>query len=161
MSGYDVGKYVPVGGPLAEVAEDFAEVLWERGYSARTVDCQMRMLLDLSGWLKDAGIALAALDNDAVETYVAQRRLRTQTLRSSRGLAPLLGFLRDQGVVPPPSPAVVADGPTRILAGQAGGPELAGRDCDHRWEERQGRRTPAARRCRQRAGRLAANGPSG
>ena len=38
MSGYYVGKYVPVCGPLAEVAEGFARVLWERGYSARTVD---------------------------------------------------------------------------------------------------------------------------
>jgi len=116
MSRYYVGKYVPARGPLAQVTESFAEVLWERGYSTRTVDAQMRMLRDLSGWLEDGGIALPALDDDAVEAYVSQRRLRTPTLRSSRALAPLVGFLRDQGMVPPPPPKVVAQGPTRILA---------------------------------------------
>ena len=98
------------------MAESFGEVLWDRGYSARTVDSQMRMLRDMSGWLEDGGIVLRALDDDVIETYVAQRRLRTPTLRSSRGLAPLLGFLRDRGLVPPPPPKVVAPGPTRILA---------------------------------------------
>jgi site-specific recombinase XerC len=116
MSGYYVGKNVAVSGPLAGVAEDFADVLWERGYSARTVDVQMRMLRDLSRWLGHAGIALAAFDDNLVDSYVAQRRQRTQTLRSSLALAPLLGFLRDQRVVPPPSTVVVTEGPTRILA---------------------------------------------
>jgi site-specific recombinase XerD len=116
MSGYYVGKNVAVSGPLAGVAEDFADVLWEREYSPRTVDVQMRMLRDLSRWLGDAGIALAAFDDNLVDSYVAQRRQRTQTLRSSLALAPLLGFLRDQGVVPPPSTVVVTEGPTRILA---------------------------------------------
>lgn len=116
MSDYYVGKYVPVHGPLAPAAESFAEVLWGRGYSARTVDVQMRMLRDLSGWLDDHGIALAALDDEVVERYLSQRRLRTQTLRSSRGVAPLLGVLRDQGVVPPAAPKAPTEGPGRILA---------------------------------------------
>ena len=107
MSGYYVGKNVAVSGPLAGVAEDFADVLWERGYSPRTLDVQMRMLRDLSRWLGDAGIALAAFDDNLVDSYVAQRRQRTQTLRSSLALTPLLGFLRDQGMVPPPSTVVV------------------------------------------------------
>jgi integrase/recombinase XerD len=116
MSGYYVGKYVPVRGPLAEAAETFAQVLWGRGYSGRTVDSQMRMLRDLSGWLEDREIALSALDEDVVETYVSQRRLRTPILRSPRGMAPLLNFLRDHRLVPPPLPKVVTDGPARMLA---------------------------------------------
>lgn len=116
MSGYYVGQYVPVRGPLAGMAERFAEVLWDRGYSTRTVDCHMRMLRDLSAWLDDREIALSAVDNQVVETYVSQRRSRTRTLRSSRGMATLLGVLRDEGLVPSPSPKVVAEGsPTWIL----------------------------------------------
>lgn len=117
MSGDYVGKDVPMRGPLAERAEHFAEVLWDRGYSARAVDTQMRMLRDLSGWLEDRGVALSALGDDVVETYVSKRRARTQTLRSSRGVAPLLGVLRDEGVVPPASQKAMAEGsPTWILA---------------------------------------------
>lgn len=116
MSGYYVGKFVPVRGPLARVAEGFAEVLWERGYSTRTIDGQMRMLRDLSGWLGDHGIGLAALDVVVVEHYLSQRRLRTQTLRSSRAMAPLLGVLRDQGVVPPAPPKAVTEASGRVLA---------------------------------------------
>lgn len=111
MSGYYVGRYVPMRGPLASQAEGFADGMWGRGYSARTVDAQMRMLRDMSGWLEDQGIALAVLDDEVVESYVSQRRLRTKTLRSARAVAPLLGFLRDEGVVPPPSSKVAAEAP--------------------------------------------------
>ncbi|MDA8313315.1 MAG: tyrosine-type recombinase/integrase [Actinomycetota bacterium] len=116
MSDYYVGQHVPVRGPLAGMAERFAEVLWGRGYSTRTVDSHMRMLRDLSGWLDDRGIALSAVDDEVIETYVSQRRAQTRTLRSSRGMAALLGVLRDEGVVPTPSPKAVTPGsPTWIL----------------------------------------------
>lgn len=116
MSDHYVGQYVPVRGPLAGMVERFATVLWDRGYSTRTVDSHMRMLRDLSGWLEDRAIALSAVDDDVVETYVSQRRARTRTLRSSRGMAALLGVLRDEGVVPAPSPKAVVEGsPTWIL----------------------------------------------
>jgi len=48
-------------------------------------------------WLGDAGIALAAFDDNLVDSYVAQRRQRTQTLRSSLALAPLLGLSARSG----------------------------------------------------------------
>ena len=114
MSDYYVGKYVKVRGPLAGVAEGFTEVLWGRGYSPRTVDAHMRMLRDLSGWLEDRGIALAAVDDD-FETYRSQSHTRTRTLRSPRGLVPLLVFLRDQGVIAPSPPKALAVGPERLL----------------------------------------------
>ncbi|MHB1516955.1 MAG: tyrosine-type recombinase/integrase [Acidimicrobiales bacterium] len=116
MSDYYVGKYVPTRGPLAGVAEAFAEVLWDRDYSGRTVDTQMRMLRDLSAWLEDREFALSGLDDVVVETYLSQRRLRTPTLRSPRGVAPLVKFLRDQGLVPPQSPRPVTEGPAQTLA---------------------------------------------
>lgn len=115
VSGCYVGRLVPVRGPLAGVSVGFAEVLWGRDYSPRTVETQMRMLRDLSGWLEDRGISLVALDDDVVEAYVADRRARTPTLRSSRGLVPLLGFLRDQGATAPGSVAPL-QGPAQVLS---------------------------------------------
>jgi site-specific recombinase XerD len=100
---------------LAEVAEAFAGVLWKRAYSTRTLDSQMRMLRDLSGWLEDRRLGLADLDDVVVEDYVSQRRLRTRTLRSARGVAPLLGFLRDEGMVPPRSTQTALEGPAALL----------------------------------------------
>jgi len=116
MSDYYVGKYVKTRGPLAGAAEGFTEVLWGWGYSPRTVDAHMRMLRDLSGWLEDRGIALWAIDDEVVETYRSQSHGRTKTLRSLRGLAPLLGVLRDQGVIAPSRPKAVAVGSERLLA---------------------------------------------
>lgn len=116
MSSYYVGRFVAVHGPLAGPTEGFAESLWDRGYSARTVDTQMRMVRDLSRWLEDSGIALADLGDDVVERYVADRRLRSRTLRSARGLTPLLGFLRDRGAVPIPPTRVPAEGAERVMA---------------------------------------------
>jgi integrase/recombinase XerD len=112
-----VGRCMAVRGPLRAVAEGFAEVLDERGYSPRTIETQMRMLRDLSEWLDDHGVALAGLADDVVEAYVSERRLRTPTLRSARAVAPLLGHLRGMGVVPVARPVVAAEGtPGRILA---------------------------------------------
>ena len=116
MSDYYKGKYVQVRGPLAGLAEGFAEVLWERGYSARSVDSQMRMVRDFSGWLEDRDVPVDALDDVVVDAYASQRRLRTKTLRSPLALVPLLGFLVNVGAVPPRRPKAVAEGPARILA---------------------------------------------
>jgi integrase/recombinase XerD len=116
VSDYYVGQFVAVRGPLVKLAEGFAGVLWERGYSSRTVEGQMRMFRDLSGWLEDRGVALAGLDDAVVELYVSQRRCRTARLRSPLGLAPLLGFLRDQGAVPPGLPAVLVGHSAQMLA---------------------------------------------
>lgn len=120
MSGCYVGQSVAVRGPLVEWAQGFVEVLWERGYSTRTVESQMRMLRDLSGWLVDQGVALAALDDHVVDVHVSQRRLRTPTLRSPLGLVPLLDYLRGQGAVPSSLPDAVVDGPEKVLAGFEG-----------------------------------------
>lgn len=38
VSGCYVGQFVPIRGPLDGLAEGFAEVLWDRGYSPRTLD---------------------------------------------------------------------------------------------------------------------------
>lgn len=117
MSGCYAGQLVPVQGPLCELAQGFVEVLWGRGYAPRTVETQMRMVRDLSAWLKRHDVGLAALDGVVIAAYVSDRRRRTPTLRSARGLEPLLGYLRDLGVIPAAEVAGPADEPSRIMAG--------------------------------------------
>lgn len=117
MSGCYSGQFVVVRGPLCELAEGFAELLWGRGYSPRTVETQMRMLRDLSAWLEHHDVGLAALDGAVISAYVSDRRRRTPTLRSKRGLGPLLGYLRDLGVIRAEEVAGPVDEPSRIMAG--------------------------------------------
>lgn len=113
MSRYYVGQFVVSRGPLAELTEGFAEFLFERGYSPSTVEAQMRMMRDLSGWMGQHRVDPSGLDEHMIEEYVGQRRLRTRALRSARGLLPLLGYLRDQGTVP----AVVTPSPVDDASG--------------------------------------------
>ena len=54
------GEFVAVRGPLAVHAEGFVAVLEGRGCAPRTIETQLRMLRDLSGWLEDRGIDLEA-----------------------------------------------------------------------------------------------------
>lgn len=95
------GQFVAVRGPLAGVAEGFLDYLWGRGYAPRTVETQWRMLRDLSDWLNECGVRLDAVDDDLIVGYSAWRRGRTMTLRSVRALDPLIGFLRERGVISP------------------------------------------------------------
>lgn len=94
------GEFVAVRGPLAVHAEGFVAVLERRGYAPRTMETQLRMLRDLSGWLEDRGIALKAAGSEVFADYAAHRRSRTATLRSPLGLVPLIGFLREEGAIP-------------------------------------------------------------
>ena len=100
MSRMYSGQFVVVRGPLAVQAEGFVAVLEGRGYSPRTIETQMRMLRDWSGWLEDRGVRLAEVGAEVLADYVADRRSRTATLRSPLGLVPLVGFLRESAAIP-------------------------------------------------------------
>jgi len=64
---------------------------------------QLRLLAHLSRWLEDRGLALESLTAGGAEEFLEARRSAGYTCRlSGRGLAPLLGYLRDLGVVPEP-----------------------------------------------------------
>ena len=94
------GEFVAVRGPLAVHVEGFVAVLEGRGYAPRTIETQLRMLRDLSGWLEDRGVALGAVGSGVLGDYVAYRRSRTGTLRSPLGLVPLVGWLRESAAIP-------------------------------------------------------------
>jgi site-specific recombinase XerD len=107
---------VAVWGPLAPHAAEFVAVLEGRGYASRTIETQVRMLRDLSGWLEDRGVALEAAGPDVFAGYAVHRRSRTATLRSLLGLAPLVGFLRELAVIPAAAPVVPDGGVDAVLA---------------------------------------------
>ena len=94
------GQFVAVRGPLGVHAEGFVAVLEGRGYAPRTIETQLRMLRDLSGWLDDRGVVLEAVVAPVLGAYAADRRSRTSTLRSPLGLVALVGFLRESGAIP-------------------------------------------------------------
>ena len=110
------GEFVAVRGPLAVHAEGFVAVLERRGYSPRTIETQMRMLRDLSGWLEDRGVALEAAGSGVLADYAAHRRSRTGTLRSPLALVPLVGFLRESTVIAAAMVVVPVGGVDGVLA---------------------------------------------
>jgi len=110
------GQFVAVRGPLAAYAEGFAAALEGRGYAPRTIETQLRMLRDLSGWLEDRGVVLEAAGPEMFADYAAHRRSRTRTLRSPLGLVPLVGFLRESGAVPAAVPVAPLGAVNGVLA---------------------------------------------
>ena len=139
---------VRVSGPLEEYASGFAAELARVGYMRDAAACQLRLMAHLSGWLAREGLDAADLTTVVVEEFLAARRAAGHTtLRSPRALEPLLGYLRELGVVLP-APVVVMATPAdelleryrRFLLGERGlavgtvrgyvdivGPFLAGR----------------------------------
>jgi integrase/recombinase XerD len=105
----DVASRVRVSGPLAGYAGGFAAYLAGAGYTPLSAANQLRLLAHLSRWLEDRGLALGSLTAGGAEEFLEARRGAGYTCRlSGRGLAPLLGYLRDLGVVPEPEcPAAV------------------------------------------------------
>jgi site-specific recombinase XerD len=110
------GQFVPARGPLAVHVEGFAAVLEGRGYAPRTIETQVRMARDLSGWLEDRGIVLDAVDSGVLAAYAAHRRGRTATLRSLLGLVSLVGFLGESAAIPAAVVVAPVNGAGAVLA---------------------------------------------
>lgn len=98
---------VRVDGPLEPYARGFAGELARRGYMPSSSCSQLRLMAHVSRWLASEGLDAAALTPATVARFVAARRAGYANSRSSRGLGPLLGYLRDLGVTPTPASAVV------------------------------------------------------
>lgn len=107
---------VRVSGPFAPYALGFAGWLEGRGYTGLTIAGQLRLMAHVSRWLAGQGLDAAALVPDRVEDFCAARRAggyRGQ--RTVRVLAPLVGFLREQGVLLLPPKDEPADAGERLL----------------------------------------------
>lgn len=87
-------------GPLEPFAEGFVAVLAEAGYRPATAAVQLRLLAHLSGWLAMEGLGAAGLTEREVERFRREYVVRYASLRGvAVRMAPLLGYLRELGVV--------------------------------------------------------------
>jgi integrase/recombinase XerD len=107
---------VRVTGPLQAHARGFSEQLTELGYTRLSAADQLRLMAHLSRWLASRGLGAGQLTPQRAEQFLcARRRAGYASRRSQRGLTPLLGFLRRQGVTPLPMPPACT--PAQRMAG--------------------------------------------
>src|SRR5438128_2546524 len=106
---------VSVPGPLAGYVAGFSTELARKGYRPRTVEDHVRLLAHLSRWLAANRLEAPPLTSDVIEEFLLTRRRDGRThLFSSRAAVPLLGYLRQLGVLAEPV-AEVACTPAEVL----------------------------------------------
>jgi integrase/recombinase XerD len=88
-------------GPLATQIGSFAESVSKQGYSLASIHRQVLLAACFSRWLQQNGVGLRSLCSDHAARYL---RYRARRVRPGRGdaaaLKHLIGFLRDEGVIP-------------------------------------------------------------
>lgn len=97
MDGCSAGRVL---GPLAPYAAGFAVELREQGYRPRSVGGQVELMAHLSRWLSERGVEPDGLTVEIAEQFLEIRRGGGVSLRSWRALDPLVGYLRELGVIP-------------------------------------------------------------
>ncbi|HUY08841.1 MAG TPA: site-specific integrase [Candidatus Dormibacteraeota bacterium] len=96
---------VRVVGPLEEYAASFAENLRRQGYRENTVRSHLHLVAHLSRWLDGQARGVGMLTGVEVNQFLKVRQQAGHgSLRSARGLMPLLNHLRGLGVVPESPP---------------------------------------------------------
>lgn len=112
---------VRVAGVLAPYAAGFRASLDACGFSPSSQMAYLQLLADVSRWLGARGLDASGLTGANVSDYMQDRRARGRDrFRSVRGLAPLLGFLRDAGAAPAPEEPAPAGEAGRLAAEFAG-----------------------------------------
>ena len=108
--------WVPVvSGPLAPYAAGFESWLRSRAYSPSAAADRLYQFDQLSRWLEREGLGVGELTGEQAERFAAARRAAgLVTWASPQSVALPLGYLRQLGVAPIPTP-VVAEGPLEEL----------------------------------------------
>ena len=88
-----------MSGPFSVFAAGFRKELLEQGYRPGTAANQLQLMAHRSRWLAAHDVEPAALSSAQIERFVKERRASHAQLASTRGLRPLLGYLRGVGVV--------------------------------------------------------------
>lgn len=108
---------VRITGPLVEYAGGFRAALEVQGYRRNAVADQLRVMAHVSRWLQAAGLEFGDLTSEVIERFLVARRQAGYSLwLSSKGVAPLVGYLREVGVAPLPAPMVPVSPAERCLA---------------------------------------------
>jgi integrase/recombinase XerD len=132
----DRSSRVRVTGPLEPYAVGFRAELAGLGYSQWTATALLHLMQHLSLWLASRRLDLSSLTASEVQGFLHDRRASGQVRRvTARGLAPLLSYLRRQGVVTD-EVTVAPDGPLEeLLADFVGylGSERGLRDATSSW----------------------------
>ncbi|MGH8918601.1 MAG: tyrosine-type recombinase/integrase [Actinomycetes bacterium] len=107
-----------VTGPLASHVAGFRAQMARLGYTPRYGRDHAYVLVHLSRWLEDEGLAPAELTAEQVARFARARRAAGyRNWVTARSLRLLLGYLRAAGVIPPELPGG-SDGPVgAVLAG--------------------------------------------
>lgn len=100
---------VPMSGPLYPHVEGVRAALADRGYAPSSVLICERALGRLSGWLQQQNLEPSAVTPEVLARFVHADRAGLPAPRGAvRGLAPVVAFLRAEGVVPAPQPTPIA-----------------------------------------------------
>jgi site-specific recombinase XerD len=92
---------VRMTGPLARYATGLAGELARLGFTETSARAQLGLAAHLSRWLAAAGLGTMALTAPVAEEFLAARRAAGYSAYlTPKALAPLLGYLRELGVVP-------------------------------------------------------------
>jgi len=110
---------VRVDGPLKPYADGFRQELSSQGYSSSAAAGHLQLMAHLSRWLQQQELTPDGLTLSRLEQFVEHRRgagrVHRQLTLDGR-MAPLLGYLRAEGVVPACEPSVVTDPVELLLA---------------------------------------------
>lgn len=107
-----------VSGPLEPFADDYKIMLRERGYSARSVTCDLNHLRRLSRWLEGRRLGAADLSKERLEEFLAElpRRRGGGRVCSRQALIRVLDVLDERGVERPRSDVAHASPSEALLA---------------------------------------------
>ena len=84
-----------ITGPLAPFADDYGVRLRARGYSARSVTCELRHMARLSRWLEERRLSAADLSKQRLEEFLGElpRRRDGGRVCSRQALSQMLEVL--------------------------------------------------------------------
>ncbi|MGO1385864.1 MAG: tyrosine-type recombinase/integrase [Arachnia sp.] len=92
--------HVRFTGPLARYASGLVEELSLLGYASTSATIQVQLAAHLSRWMTSEALMPQDLTGPVIERFLAARRASHTHNYSLQALAPVLGYLRLQGVVP-------------------------------------------------------------
>jgi site-specific recombinase XerD len=104
--GFPLPRYYRVG-PLSDYLDEYVACLRDRQYSRDSARSKIRIVVDLSRWLKHRGLGVKDLNEERIaEFFHRRKRQRRDSMRCGDQAAArlFLRSLRDRGVLPEPPP---------------------------------------------------------